>query len=246
MDIKEHIKLRNLIKESTKMYSPQWLIDYLKEIRLFLRKIEQMSRTAYGKNLKNFISLWKNKKRMYRCLEIGSGNKRIPNFETLDIIGGKNIDYVLDAGKTLPFKDNTFDLIYASHVLEHIPWYKTERVLNEWFRILKSGGILEIWVPDGLKIYKILKKAEKDSLKTIPDNWDLLNQKRDPFLWVNGRLFYGARPDYPSWHKAIFTPSYLKNLFDRIGLIEVKKMNNTEIRGYDHGWINLGVKGKKP
>ena len=62
------------------------------------------------------------------------------------------MDYVYDAGKPLPFEDNTFDLVYASHVLEHIPWYKVEEVVKEWVRILKPGGVLEVWVPDGLKI----------------------------------------------------------------------------------------------
>ena len=91
-------------------------------------------------------------------LEIGAGPQRIPGFETLDIVGGKHVDYVWDASKRLPFKDNTFKLIYGSHVLEHIPWYQTENVLTEWVRILNAGGRLEIWVPDALKICKALQE----------------------------------------------------------------------------------------
>lgn len=46
-------------------------------------------------------------------------------------------------------------LLYASHVLEHIPWYKTEEVLREWVRVLKPGGVLEVWVPDRLKYARL-------------------------------------------------------------------------------------------
>src|SRR4051794_24034748 len=75
-------------------------------------------------------------KRTQRRLEIGPGNLRMPGFESLNIVPGAGVDYIADAAKKLPFSDNTFDLIYASHVLEHIPWFKTLEVLKEWVRIL--------------------------------------------------------------------------------------------------------------
>jgi len=243
---KRKFKIRQGIKQKVKTVSPPWVINFLKRFLFYSQRIIVVFYTIYGKALGTRIHLKRNKNKPHRFLEIGSGLNRIPGFETLNIIGIANVDYVLDASKKLPFQDCTFDLIYASHILEHIPWYKTREVLKEWFRILKSGGSLEIWVPDGLKICKILIESEKGSLKTIPDNWDLLNKKKDPFLWVNGRLFYGARLDYPSWHKALFTLKYLKRLLNDIGFTNIKEMDNSEVRGYDHGWVNLGVKGKKP
>ena len=205
----------------------------------------------WGKVIKNRFSLWRNVKKSVRCLEIGSGNNRLPGFETLDIVGGRNVDYVADATKRLPFRDCTFDLIYASHVLEHIPWYKTEEVLREWVRVLKSGGVLEVWVPDGLKICKALVDAEQLGINAIDkDGWYKFNPLKDPCVWAAGRLYtYGdgtGNPNHPNWHRAIFTPRYLKEVFERVGLVEVRELNRSEVRGYDHGWINLGMRGKKP
>ena len=55
-----------------------------------------------------------------------------------------------------------------------------------------------------------------------------------------------GNPNHHNWHRAIFTPKYLKRLFKEVELINVKIMDRSEARGYDHGWINLGVKGQKP
>lgn len=205
----------------------------------------------WGKVVKNRIIIRRNRGKMNRALEIGPGSVRIPGFETLDIVGGKNVDYVMDASKVLVFDDNTFDLIYASHVLEHIPWYKTVDVLREWIRILKYGGILELWVPDGLKICETLFNAEVKGLNEIEkDGWYKFNPHKDPCVWAAGRIFtYGdgtGAINHPNWHRAIFTPRYLKDLLIRVGLVEIRELEASEVRGYDHGWISLGMRGKKP
>ena len=48
----------------------------------------------------------------------------------------------------LPYKDESVDLIYASHVLEYFDRDEVVPVLREWIRVLKKGGILRIAVPD--------------------------------------------------------------------------------------------------
>lgn len=196
------------------------------------------------------VNLWKNRSKSERMLEIGSGTQPIPGFETLNIVGGKKVDYVWDAAMKLPFQDNTFDLIYASHILEHIPWYQTEAVLSEWVRILEPCGRLEIWVPDGLKICKALVDYELNGENYIEkDGWYLYNPERDPYKWAAGRLFtYGDGTGgvrSPNWHRSIFTERYLIVLFEKVGLKNIRKLSNTEVRGYDHGWINLGMTGTK-
>lgn len=241
---------RKLVTVLEKLGGPE-LVEDLRYARVRLQKGKQTWQTVWGKIIKNRINMKNNLKKSNRYLEIGPGNERIPGFETLNITGGKNIDYVLDAAKPLPFENNTFNLIYASHVLEHIPWYKTEEVLKEWVRILKPGGQLEVWVPDGLKICEILLKSELESVNLIDkDGWYKFNPRKDPCLWAAGRIFtYGdgtGNPNHQNWHRAIFTPRYLKEVFLRVGLRDVREMDRSEVRGYDHGWINLGVKGVKP
>ena len=49
---------------------------------------------------------------------------------------------------TLPFKDGTVELVYASHVLEYFDREEAVSILKEWKRVLVPEGTLRIAVPD--------------------------------------------------------------------------------------------------
>ena len=222
------------------------LIGPLRTLKRGAWKLRVAFRAILAKGL---VNAWR--KRYYaklaeRRLEIGPGQNRLAGFETMDAIARPGIDYVLDLEKPLPFEDATFQLVYASHVLEHCPWFRTGGILRELVRIITPGGWLEVWLPDGLKIIETLSAAERGDLVTVPDGWAVQNPGGDPFLWVAGRLFYGANSDYPSWHRAIFTPRSLRRHLEEAGLVEVRQLSSKEVRGIDHGWINLGMTGRKP
>lgn len=48
----------------------------------------------------------------------------------------------------LPFGDNSCDLIYASHVIGYFDREEIIEVLREWYRVLKSPGLIRLAVPD--------------------------------------------------------------------------------------------------
>ena len=188
----------------------------------------------------------RNAARAERRLEIGSNAARIPGFESLNIVPGRHVDYVLNCTRPLPFSTGTFAIIYASHVIEHLPWYSAAEVLTEWVRILTRGGTLEVWVPDALKVCETVVAAEGGHIGTLPDGWQMRNPTNDIYIWANGRLFYGANPGYPSWHTAMYTPKSLVRLLESVGLTQVRILPETENSGPNlHGWINLGACGTK-
>ena len=125
-----------------------------------------------------------------------------------------------------------------------------EGTLKEWARILTTGGQLEIWVPNGVKICKAFVDAELFEKNYIHiDGWYRFNPNKDPCVWAAGRIFaYGddhGNPSSPNWHKALFSLRYLTLLMSKAGLSDIRKIEREEIRGNDHGWINLGIKGTK-
>jgi SAM-dependent methyltransferase len=180
-----------------------------------------------------------------RQLHIGPGKDKLPGFETLDIKPG--YDHQADASKWLPFADRTFDLIYASHIIEHIPWYETVNTLKEWHRILRPNGVLEIWTVDALKVAKIL--IDQETLcgnQQLPDGWKRYNPTRNPYLWCAGRTFAyskDGKADDPNWHKAMFTPFHLMGCLIEAGFAMTMQLEKP--RGKDHGYINLGIAGIK-
>ena len=185
-----------------------------------------------------------------RKLEIGPGPRKIEGFESLNVVGGTNVDYLWNASRRLPFSANTFEVIYASHVLEHIPWYSTEKVLTEWVRVLAPNGRLEIWVPDGLKICKAFVEAEEQgSTDYHKDGWYRFNDQKDACLWASGRVFsYGdgsGSRGHPNWHSALFSRRYLERALKKAGCRHVEPLSASQVRGHDHGWINLGLVGIK-
>lgn len=54
------------------------------------------------------------------------------------------VDHNVDL-QELPFEDQTYDFVFASHVLEHIP--NDEKAISEIRRILKPNGIAILPVP---------------------------------------------------------------------------------------------------
>lgn len=196
--------------------------------------------------------LLKNSKKKTRFLEIGPSMEggRIQDFETINICKTKNTDYVGDITSGFPFSDNTFDRVYASHIFEHIVWYKLDKVFSNLFKVVKNGGYADIWVPDGLKIAKAFVDAElsgSDDFKN--DGWYRFNEEKDPAIWFNGRTFsYGdgkGTKGHFNFHLTSYSSRLLKEKLLKAGFSKVEILDRSEVLGHDHGWINLGVRAYK-
>ncbi len=80
-------------------------------------------------------------------LHIGCGKVYLPGFTNVDIFSSVHADVYADMA-ALPFDRGTFDLIYASHVLEHAHRHMVLATLSHWRDLLKDGGVLRLAVPN--------------------------------------------------------------------------------------------------
>lgn len=80
-------------------------------------------------------------------LNLGCGDDVRPDWFNIDLRSDCGADIVQDVSK-LPFDDGEVDEILALDLLEHFPAFRTQDILAEWRRVLCSGGMLTVKVPN--------------------------------------------------------------------------------------------------
>jgi predicted SAM-dependent methyltransferase len=140
-------------------------------------------------------------------LHLGCGNIRLPGFCNVDILTTAAVDIVSDISKLDNFADDSIELIYACHVLEHFSHDEALNVLRRWFDVLAPGGELRISVPDIDRIVKIYNA-----------NWQHF-QTPGNSPWIG--LLYGGQGDAYDFHKTGFNFCWMSHLLAGIGYVDV-------------------------
>lgn len=94
-------------------------------------------------------------------LHLGCGKRHIPGFIHIDAVDYPHVDHVSSIDCLSFIQDGSVDLIYNCHVLEHFKRRDVARVLREWHRVLKPGGVLRISVPDFSKLCEVYQRDGK-------------------------------------------------------------------------------------
>ncbi len=94
-------------------------------------------------------------------INIGSGNYTSPEFINIDAVPFRHTHIVGDIIDLSDFPSNSADMIYASHVIEHIPRGELVASFKEWHRVLKPGGFLRFGVPDFDRLVEIYNASNK-------------------------------------------------------------------------------------
>ena len=115
------------------------------------------------------------------------------------------VSVVCDITLGLPFKNGSVDELICVHVLEHIEDLKG--IMKELHRVLKSGGLLRIWVPHCFSAV-----AFGDSTHVRFFTFETLAQ----FGRENqASYYYDFHFDFISSQMQVFRRWYKSNLFDR-------------------------------
>lgn len=79
---------------------------------------------------------------------LGCGARYHPDWINIDFHGGAGDVYTWDLRNKLPFPDQSCDVVYSSHAIEHFERAGARRFLQECRRVLKSKGIIRLVAPD--------------------------------------------------------------------------------------------------
>lgn len=148
-------------------------------------------------------------------LHIGCGPIKSPEFVNIDAVPYAHVHIVTDdIGQLSDIGDETVDLVYMCHVLEHIKRPMLERVLGEMFRIIAAGGVLRLSVPDFDRLLDVYTKAG-----------------RDPEA-ICMQLMGGQDSDY-NIHYSIFNEASLSSLLRKAGFSSVRSWDPWHCRHHD-------------
>lgn len=92
-------------------------------------------------------------------LHLGCGKRHIPGYIHIDAVDYPHIDHVATIDNLSFIADESVDVVYTCHVLEHFKRRDVVRVLGEWRRVLKPGGILRTSVPDFAALVDIYRST---------------------------------------------------------------------------------------
>ena len=86
-------------------------------------------------------------------LHLGCGGEHKQGWVNVDLVGDP-VDLAWDLARGIPFPDDSVEAIFHEHLLEHIPLRSGASFMAECFRVLRSGGILRVGVPDAGELIK--------------------------------------------------------------------------------------------
>ena len=138
-------------------------------------------------------------------IHLGCGVKHLPGWFHVDALELPNVDHVGRVEDLSFIPDGSTELIYACHLLEHFGRHTYKDALREWFRVLKSGGILRIAVPDFGAAAKLYMAGNLP--RGIED--------------VRGLVTGGQRDEY-DFHGMIFDEAALSEALKEVGFAETR------------------------
>jgi SAM-dependent methyltransferase len=174
-----------------------------------------MHRSAY-EHIKACIKSYLDSSRSYRVLDFGARTSRKQHlthrelfrplkaeYVGLDVISGDNVDVVMPKPYTVPFDNESFDVVVSGQVFEHVPFFWVSFL--EMARVVKVGGYIFLTAPSRGHIHS----HPFDCWRFYPDGYKalaafaqlkLVEVHTDfPPRSENGRLDYAKVPPQQYW-----------------------------------------------
>lgn len=179
------------------------------------------------------------------------------------VLGGKtyedhNVIYMNLNKRWSRFSAESIDIVYASHLFEHLSIRSTDIFLSESFRALKTGGTIRLVMPDMfLHAKEYVQQIETGNVNALVQFMWALNLHREGQYPI-GNFFHsllGWIQGWPHQHKFMYDKYSLSKLLTHYGFVNIKEssfgtsfyineINDVENSG---GYANsLYLEAKKP
>jgi len=97
-------------------------------------------------------------------LNLGSGPRGVDDghWVNVDAFRDRNVHFLLDLSRRLPFPESSFRGVFCEHVLEHFSSEDGEKIAREVHRVLEPDGRFRIVVPDAELVVRRYLDAPKE------------------------------------------------------------------------------------
>lgn len=162
--------------------------------------------------------------------------------------------------KGIPFADGTFDVVYHSHLLEHLERNEAPAFLKECWRVLKVGGVLRVVVPDlesmVVRYHNAMQRLDDGNCEAGDDHRKAINELFDQMV----RREPGAQKTHPplarfvqgilrgnpartgELHRWMYDRYSLADLMQSVGFTEVREQSACS--SYVAGWKQFDLDTK--
>ncbi len=169
-------------------------------------------------------------------LQIGTGYNPLGDWLNSDFDPPSDDIIYLDATKTLPFDDCTFDCLFSEHMIEHIAYPEGLNFLEECHRVLKPGATLRVATPN-LQFLIELYRTNKTPLQKAYVEW-----ATDEYVSSSGSFedTFVINNFVRSWdHSFIYDEKVLRCAMEKAGFTsvvrrELNESENEELRGLEN------------
>jgi predicted SAM-dependent methyltransferase len=173
-----------------------------------------------------------------RKLQLGTGDNHLDGWLNTDIhdFAGRSDVVYLDLRRGFPFPDNSFDLVFSEHVIEHVDYADGLHCLRESYRVLRTAGRIRIATPS---LERLLRLYDAD----------LTDVQRRYLRWARESFVADADVDLPgfvvnnfvrAWgHRFVYDAQTLRHAFERAGFADIEEhtvgeSDDERLRGLEH------------
>lgn len=115
-------------------------------------------------------------------LNLGCGLRFDSNWVNLDISSNDYHVKAVDLRNGIPYPDQSFTIVYHSHLLEHLQKVEAKFLIDECYRVLKPSGIIRVVVPDLEQIVRMYLTC-LDNVMNNQHEWE------ENYTWILLELF---------------------------------------------------------
>ncbi len=175
-----------------------------------------------------------------RKLQIGSSLNILDGWLNSDVYCLSHRVVYLNATKVFPFENDTFDYIFAEHVIEHLTYKEGLFMLRECHRVLKPGGKIRIATPDLETLIDLYTTEEKSELQDRYIQWIV------PMFFPDVSFYsavFAINIAFQNWgHKFLYDSTTLQRAMEEARFVDISRFKPGESN--DEALIRIESHGK--